>query len=151
MGKRKSADAPSTTRRLPPAWVVCLAALALPRAIWHDLGDPATIVNLALTVCPPLVWIAVVLVRRVPNPFVALLVVGLVYGVALGVVHELTWSTVWGDDPPSLGGNLAGALPSGVETLVMRTFACLSSIVTGLLVGAVSGGVAFFGARLRRR
>ena len=130
--------------------MICLAALALPRAVWHDLGDPATIVNLILAVGPPLVWIAVVLVRRVSNPFVALLIVGLVYGVALGVVHELTWSTVWGADPPRLGGNLDGVLPPGVEAFVMRTFAFLSSIVTGLLVGAISGGAALVGARLQR-
>jgi hypothetical protein len=43
--------------------------------------------------------------------------------------------------PPSLGGNLEGALASGLEAVVIRTSAFFSSLMTGTVVGVVVGVV----------
>ncbi|RCW44509.1 hypothetical protein DFQ14_10498 [Halopolyspora algeriensis] len=119
---------------------VLLAALAVPRVVVHDLGlaGPGPL-NTLLVFLPPIVWLVVVLRARVTNPFFALLVVGLVYGLFLAAGHQLFWHETFGDDPPALGGNLAGALPAGLEVFVLRAFAVLSSIATGALVGAITG------------
>lgn len=139
-----------TMRGLSPGWVLGLAALALPRAVLHDLGTPAQELNLVLTVGPPIAWVIAVTARRTSRPFVDLLLVGLAYGVALALLHQLTWTSVWDDTPPAFGDNLRDLLPSGVERAIVRGLAAVSSIAAGLVVGAVSGAVAGAVARLRR-
>ncbi|GAB2496312.1 hypothetical protein [Nocardiopsis aegyptia] len=123
--------------------IVGLALLAVPRVVLHDLDviQEGTLVNLLFVFVPPLVWVAVAVRRRVPNAFVTLLVVGLVYGVFLALGHQLLWNLSWGADAPSLGGNLSD-LPPLAETVVIRGFAVVSSLVTGTVVGALSGLVA---------
>jgi hypothetical protein len=49
----------------------------------------------------------------------------------------------WDGNPPSLGGNLEGMLVPGLEAIVFRTSAFFSSLMTGTLVGAVVGLVAW--------
>ncbi|GAA1241938.1 hypothetical protein GCM10009676_28940 [Prauserella halophila] len=51
--------------------------------------------------------------------------VGAVYGIVLGVVHQALWHVAH-DEPPELGGNLAGALSPAVEAAVLRSAACRS-------------------------
>lgn len=141
----------TTTRPFGMGWLamVGLALLGIPRALFHDLAPLGPVLNGILVVGPVIVWIIVVLVRRVDQPFACVLLIGCLYGVLLGVVHEATWTTVWGDDPPSLGGNLQGVLPRAAETAVQRGFAFVSSVVTGVVVGAIGGGVAALLMRLR--
>ncbi|MFI6577436.1 hypothetical protein ACIBFB_16710 [Nocardiopsis sp. NPDC050513] len=129
--------------------LVLLALLAVPRVVLHDLSviAPGTFVNWLLVFVPPLVWIAVVLVQRVPNPFVTLLVVGIIYGVFLALGHQLLWSLSFGDDQPTLGGNLSDLAP-GAQAVIIRGFSVLSSLVTGTIVGALSGLVALVAQRL---
>lgn len=123
--------------------IVGLALLAVPRVILHDLGliGEGTLANLVLVIAPAAIWIAVALLRRVPNPFVTLLAVGAWYGVFLALGHQLLWDAAFAGDPPQLGGALAGIDPV-LEAVVVRTFAAGSSVVTGLVVGAVSGAIA---------
>ena len=137
---------------LPFAAVVALALLAAPRVVLHDLGiiQEGTFVNALFVFVPPLVWIAVVLWRRVPNPFLTLLVVGLLYGVFLMLGHQILWNTAWEGDPPTLGGNLGGLAP-GVQEVVLRGFAGVSSLVTGAFVGAFSGLVAWGAGKVIHR
>ncbi len=137
---------------LPFLAVVALALLAAPRVVLHDLGiiQEGTFVNSLFVFVPPLVWIGVVLWRRVPNPFLTLLVVGALYGVLLLLGHQILWNTAWEGNPPTLGGNLSDLAP-GVQEGIMRGFAGLSSLVTGVLVGAVSGLVAWAAAKLVHR
>lgn len=125
---------------LPFVAVVALALIAVPRVVLHDLGivQEGTFVNSLFVFVPPLVWIAVVLWRRVPNPFLTLLVVGALYGVFLMLGHQILWNTAWDGDPPALGGNLSELSPV-VQSVIMRGFAAMSSLVIGALVGAVSG------------
>ncbi|WP_199543473.1 MULTISPECIES: hypothetical protein [Prauserella] len=126
-----------------------LALLAVPRVVAHDLDLVGPAVNALLVWVPLVIWVTVVLVRRVENPFLTLLAVGLVYGILLAIGHQVFWEESF-DDPPALGGNLAGVLSPGTETVVLRGFAFLSSVVTGTAVGAATGAVAWLLSRLRR-
>lgn len=151
-----SAAAARPARRrlgLPLAAIIGLALLAVPRVVLHDLGliSAGTFVNAALVFLPPAIWVAVVLVRRVPNPFFTLVAVGLAYGVFLAVGHQLLWDVSFADSPPRLGGNLADVDPA-VQNIIIRAFAAGSSLVTGTVVGVVAGAIAH-GLRLiaRRR
>lgn len=121
-----------------------LALLAVPRAVLHDLGEieQGSLVNFLLAVSPPVVWVVVVLARRVADPLRTLLAVGAIFGVMLAITHQLLWSQAWGDDPPALGDQLEGVLPEAVEAIAMRVFAVGSSIMTGILMGVLSGVVA---------
>jgi hypothetical protein len=138
-------------RALGVPWtaLVGLALLGLPRVLLHDLNviQEGDLANLLLVVVPPAVWIVVVLSARVPKPFLTLIVVGAIYGVFLAVGHQLLWDHALGKEP-SLGGNLEGQLSPAVEELVIRIFAFISSLFTGLLVGAVTGLVAWGAGRL---
>lgn len=134
-----------------PWWAVLgLAALALPRVVLHDLGIGGGPVQGLLTFGPPAVWIWVALRRRVPSPLLTLGVIGGLYGIGLGAVHLLMWDTVFAD-APRLGGRLDGALSSGAEGAVFRVATGASSVLTGVLVGLVSGGVAVGLRRLGAR
>ncbi|MFW5415628.1 hypothetical protein J0910_03095 [Nocardiopsis sp. CNT-189] len=123
-------------------WIFGLALLGVPRVVAHDLGPPPQAVNAVLVFVPLAAWIAVVLRKRVPNPLVALLAVGLVYGVLLGAVHQVLWSHSFAAGAPELGGELAGTLSPAAEDLVLRGASMVSSLVTGVLVGLISGLVA---------
>jgi hypothetical protein len=137
---------------LPAPLIVALGLLGVPRAVLHDLELVAagSLLNLALVAVPLLIWI-VVGVRRAGNPFLALLAVGGVYGVGLAAVHNLFLGRVWADDPPRLGGNLAGRVPEWADELLMRGATTLSSLFTGLAVGTVCGVTAWAITRLTRR
>lgn len=141
-----------TNDRLPWYALPALALLAVPRVVLHDLHviEEGSAVNALLVFGPPVVWIAVVLRARVANPFLTLLAVGAWYGLFLALGHQLLWETSFGDDPPRLGGNLAGRLSPGAEELVLRAFATVSSLFTGVLVGAVTGLAGWGLTRLTR-
>jgi hypothetical protein len=131
--------------------VVLLAAIAAIRVPLHDLGVFQEGSAAALLVFVPLVvWVGVALRRRVANPLLTLTVVGLAYGVMLAVVHQLLWGAAFGGDLPSLGGNLDGVLAPGVEATVFRVSAFFGGLLTGTLVGAATGAVAWATSRPRR-
>ncbi|GAA0383030.1 hypothetical protein GCM10009541_27060 [Micromonospora gifhornensis] len=132
-----------TALGLPWPALLGLALLGLPRVALHDLGlvHEGTFVNLLLVVVPPMVWIVTAVVRRVPNPFLTLLVLGLIYGVLLALTHQVLWDAAF-DTPPTLGGNLSDLAP-GTQEVIIRVFATISSVFTGVLVGAVSGLIAW--------
>lgn len=144
---------PRTTRRLglPLAAIIGLALLAVPRVVLHDLGliTEGTLVNALLVFVPPVVWVAVAVLRRVPRAFVTLVVVGLMYGVFLALGHQLLWDVSFGESPPQLGGNLSDLDPAA-QNVILRAFAAGSSLVTGTVVGAVAGAIAAGLQRLRR-
>lgn len=123
---------------MSPWLVVGLATLGVPRVIAHDLGPVGGLSNQLLVYVPIAIWLAVVLWRRVPNPFVTLLAIGGTYGILAGVTHQILWEAAF-DEPPRLGGNLAGQLSAAVEAVVLRVVAFLSSLITGIGVGAVTG------------
>ncbi|HLR93471.1 MAG TPA: hypothetical protein VK053_03005 [Jiangellaceae bacterium] len=132
---------------MSPLAICALAALAAPRVIAHDLGPVSPALNSVLVWVPLVVWLVVVLWRRVPNAFVTLLAVGVVYGVLLAVTHQILWAEAFDGAAPSLGGNLAESFSPTVEAVVLRGFSVVSSLVTGALVGVVTGIVGWLLAR----
>lgn len=133
---------------LSPAVIVALALLGVPRVVAHDLGPVGGVTNALLVFVPIAVWLGVVVWRQAPRPFLTLLTIGLVYGVLLGLTHQLLWPWAF-ETPPRLGGNLAGALSPATESMVVRLFAFGSSVLTGLGVGALVGSVGWAAARAR--
>jgi hypothetical protein len=137
---------------LPVSVIILLAAIAAIRVPLHDLGivPEGSVVAGLLVFVPLAIWLTVVLGRRVANPFLTLVVTGFAYGVMLALIHQLLWATAHDGSPPSLGGNLEGERGPGLEAVVFRTSAFLSSLVTGTLMGAVVGVLAWVIQRLRR-
>lgn len=120
---------------LPLSLVLLLGLLAVPRVVLHDLDvlHEGTAVNALFVFLPLFVWI-VVAARWSGRPFVSLLAVGGVYGVGLGLVHNVLWSR--------------RDLPDG---LPVRAAASVSSLFTGLALGALCGALAWLLDRAVRR
>jgi hypothetical protein len=132
--------------------IILLAAIAAIRVPLHNLGilpEGGVLAGLLVFV-PPAIWLVVVLQQRVPNPFLALTAVGVVYVVMLAVVHQLFWAAAFGGNQPNLGGNLEGVLGPGLEAVVFRTSAFFSSLAIGTVLGTIVGAVAWVIERLRR-
>ncbi|GAA1409863.1 hypothetical protein [Catellatospora coxensis] len=123
--------------------LVGLAALAAPRVVLHDLDlvREGTPVNALLVFGPLACWLAAVLWRRPPRPFLTVVVLGALYGVFLAAGHQVLWDAAFGGAGPSLGGNLADVDPA-VQEVLLRAAAVLSSLVTGVVVGVLTGAVA---------
>lgn len=128
---------------IPFPLLVGLAALGVPRVIGHDLSLVSPLVNGLLVFLPLAIWVAYVLWKRVPNPFVPLFVVGLFYGILLGITHQILWTEAFAGVPPRLGGNLGEALSPAGEAVVLRIFAFGSNLFTGALMGAGTGAAAW--------
>lgn len=143
-GMENSREPTRSALGLPFLALAGLALLGVPRVVLHDLGvlEEGTVVNGLLVFVPPLVWVLVVVRARVPNPFLTVLVVGALYGVVLAVGHQLLWDASFPDGTPRLGGNLSDVSPA-VSAAVVRGFAAVSSVFTGVIVGAVAGLVAW--------
>lgn len=122
-----------------------LAALGVPRVILHDLHliTEGTLVNWLLAVAPVAIWIALAVYRKVPKPFLTVLVIGALFGVMLVLTHQLLWDTAFQGQPPSIGPDNSTLLP--------RLAAIVSGLTTGALIGAVGGLVATGLLALRRR
>lgn len=137
---------------LPLIAIIGLALLAAPRVPLHDLGiiEEGTFVNSLFVFVPPLIWIAVAVLKRVPNPLLTLLTIGFFYGIVLALGHQILWTESFGNDPPRLGGNLADLDPT-LEAIIIRSFAAVSSVFTGVIVGAISGLVAWGLSNLLQR
>lgn len=137
---------------LPLVATIGLALLAAPRVILHDLDiiHEGTAINALFVFLPPVVWIVVALAARVRNPFVTILAIGFCYGVFLALGHQLMWGVSFANDPPQLRGNLAGLDPT-IQTVIFRLFAVVSSLITGTVVGAIAGLVAWVSSALIRR
>ncbi|MFC8682545.1 hypothetical protein ACFT30_13570 [Microbacterium ureisolvens] len=138
------------TRRRPlglSTWsLIGLAAVALPRVLLHDLHliDEGSAVAWLLAVGPVVLWIAVAVVKRVPNPFLTVLVIGAIFGAMLVITHQLLWDVAFAGSPPSIGDG-PGA------TLIPRFAAILSGLFTGTMMGAIGGLIAWGVQAILRR
>jgi len=114
---------------LPIPVIILLATLTVPRVFTHDLGifPEDSFVNRLLVFVPLVIWLAVVLWRRVPCPFLTLTVIGVAHGVMLASGHQVLWEARWDGGPPRLGGNLEGVLEPGLGSSVFGVFAFLAS------------------------
>lgn len=118
--------------------LIGLAALGLPRVILHDLHiieemQPA---SWFLALAPVAVWIAVAVAKKVPRPFLTVLMIGVFFGVMLVITHQLLWDVAFDGNPPSLGD-------SGAGLLIPRIAAVFSGLITGSVMGAVGGLIAW--------
>ena len=138
-------------RRLPVLALIALALLGIPRVVLHDLDllHEGTAVNLVFVAVPLLVWVALVLAYRVTRPFTTLLLVGLLHGAMLVVTHQLLWNAAFDGAPPQLGGNLADLDPTA-QAIILRLTSVPSGLVTGALLGAITGAAARLLSRRRR-
>ena len=138
-------------RRLPVLALIALALLGIPRVVLHDLDllHEGTAVNLVFVAVPLLVWVALVLAYRVTRPFTTLLLVGLLHGAMLVVTHQLLWNAAFDGAPPQLGGNLADLDPTA-QAIILRLTSVPSGLVTGALLGAITGAAAWLLSRRRR-
>ena len=127
-----------------PLWAVLgLASLAVPRVILHDFEvSVGPLLQAFLAIGPPVIWVVVAVRARVPSPVITLVTVGSLYGIALAIVHNLMWDTVFANGSPQLGGALAGELPDGAGDVFLRTAMTLSSVFTGMILGLIAGVVA---------
>lgn len=122
---------------LPLIALPLLAALGLPRVVLHDLhiiegAEPASWV---LALGPVAVWVAVTHVKKVPNPFLTVLTIGVIFGVMLAVTHQLLWGYLYADNPAFLNNiEIAGVSP--------RLAVLPGSLFAGTLLGVVGGLVA---------
>ena len=123
---------------LPFVAIVGLAALGLPRAILHDLHliDDAGILTWILALGPYAAWIAVAVAKRVPRPFLTVLLIGVTFGVMLVITHQLLWVQAFSGNLPAIG---QGAL----ATVIPRLAAVVSGLFTGAIIGAVGGLIAW--------
>jgi len=128
-------------RTLGFSWpvLVALAALAAPRVVLHDLGviEEGSFVNGLFVFVPLACWVAAVVWRRPARPFTTVVVIGALYGVFLAVGHQLLWDAAFGGVPPTLGG-----LDPGTAEAILRTETVVVGLLTGTLVGVITGGVA---------
>lgn len=126
-----------------------LALLATPRVIAHDLKwlESGSFANMLLVFVPPLIWLVVVLLKTI-KPFKALLFIGMFYGILLGITHQIFWNVSF-DESPTLGGNLSD-IPPIANAIIIRTFAFFSSLITGTVVGIITGLIGLLINRFRK-
>jgi len=138
---------------LPFPVIVFLAMLAVPRVFVHDLKlvPIDSFWYTVLAVGPLLIWLGVAIFVKMKRPAYDFLVLGIVFGILLAVTHQLTWNASWGATLPHIGGTFAGRLSPGMESLVLRSAAVISSLVTGVVFGALFALLAAVVSKLRNR
>jgi len=114
--------------------LIALAALGVPRVILHDLHiiDEAHPASWILSLGPVAVWVAVAVVKKVPNPFLTVLTIGLIFAVMLSITHQLLWSSLF-ESP-------------GTAEAISRLSPIPGGLFAGLLLGG-AGGLAAWGIR----
>lgn len=138
---------------IPFLIIVLLAALAIPRVVIHDLHAlPLDSIGYkALAIIPFALWVLVALLGKSKRPVHDFLVLGLVFGLMLAITHQITWDASWGNNPPQLQGNFEGALSPAIESLLIRTSAVFSSLITGLALGGATALIAWGASKVRKR
>lgn len=118
--------------------LIGLATLGLPRVILHDLRiiHEADLASWILALGPVAVWVAVAVKKRVPHPFLTVLVIGLIFAVMLTITHQLLWGFLYSDNPAILENQPIGPV-------VPRLAAIPGGLFAGVLLGSVGGLVAW--------
>jgi hypothetical protein len=118
--------------------LIGLAALGVPRVILHDLHviEEGSAVTWLFAVGPVAVWILAAVLRKVPNPFLTVLVIGAIFGVMLVITHQLLWGLAFQGGTPSIGDG-------ATATMIPRFAAIPSGLFTGAITGAIGGLIAW--------
>ncbi len=118
--------------------LIGLAALGVPRVILHDLHviEEGSAITWLLALGPIALWITIAVIKRVPNPFLTVLVIGAIFGTMLVVTHQVLWDSAFQGNPPSIGNESAA-------TLIPRLAAIPSGLFTGAMIGAIGGLIAW--------
>lgn len=122
--------------------LLALSLLGLPRVVLHDLSllEEGSLVNSLFVFVPIVIWVGCIVWQNVKRPFLSLVVIGLFYGIFLAISHQVFWNTAFSMSI-QLGGNLSH-LPPLVSSSIIRVFAFFSSLITGAIVGIISGSIA---------
>lgn len=130
--------------------LLALSLLGLPRIIFHDLSiiREGTFINSLFVFIPAVIWILYLIIRGVPRPFTAMLLLCLIYGVVLAITHQLMWSGVF-PNGIALGGNLSHL--NGLSAIIPRIFAFFSSLATGAVLGVILGSVTWIISQILNR
>lgn len=121
-----------------------LAILGLPRVVVHDLHlfDLESIPYKILAIVPFVTWGLYALFGKSKRPIYDFMLLGLIFGLMLAVTHQLTWDASWGSNPPQLHGNLEDTFDPMIESVLLRSAAFISSILSGMMFGGVCALVA---------
>lgn len=120
--------------------MLALAAIAVPLALLTQiLGERGPLTFWLLGLTPAVVWVAVARWRRITAPLMTLVVVGLGYGVILGILQNLTFNSVLAD----AGATYGGTAPVAVM-VAARVAATLASVLTDAVIGLITGLVTQF-------
>lgn len=124
---------------IPVITLLLLSLLGVPRVIAHDLSivEEGSLINSILVFAPIIIWIVYIVWKDVNKPFLSLLLIGFFYGIFLAIGHQILWSFSL-DVPIQFGGNLSD-LPQTTVNVIARIFAFFSSVITGTVVGAITG------------
>lgn len=120
--------------------LLLLSLLGVPRIILHDTSiiEEGTFINALFVFLPAVVWIGYLILRRATRPFMAMMILCLIYGVFLAVTHQIMWAEMF-PEGIALGGNLSHL--NGWSLLIPRIFAFFSSLATGAVLGVILGSV----------
>lgn len=121
--------------------LLILSLLGVPRVILHDLSliEEGTFVNALFVFVPVIIWVMYILFKNTRGPFLSMFILCCIYGVLLALTHQVLWTQSF-PDPVQLGGNLSN-IPEAVSGGIARSFAFLSSLATGVVLGLILGFV----------
>lgn len=124
---------------IPVITLLLLSLLGVPRVMAHDLSmfTEGSLINSILVFAPIIIWIVYIVWKDVNKPFLSLLLIGIFYGIFLAIGHQILWSVSF-DAPIQFGGNLSD-LPQTTVNVIARLFAFFSSLITGTVVGVITG------------
>lgn len=131
--------------------VVVLVVIMLPRGILNDMNIVAegTLGYYVLALTPFAVWLAVAVFRKTKKPMRDFTVLGVLYGVFLGLTHLMFWGISWSHHPPGIATTLADKVDPALGTLVAQGVTFSISLAIGLGAGLIYGLIAVVAMRLR--
>lgn len=122
---------------MKPRWniIIPLAALAIVRTLMHVYRayESAPRAEGAVWIVTLVIWVAVVVAKKVPKPFLTLLLTGGLSGLFSAAIQQLFWTRFW------MTVQNFDTLAVDVFSPLVRTIAVGSSLVAGLLWGAATG------------
>lgn len=134
---------------MKPRWniIVPLAVLGLVRTFMHvnKVYETAPRAEGAVWLAIVAAWVAVVVVKEIPNPLDTLLITGALNGLLSALMQQAYWTTFWADVAAS------DTLTVDVMNPGVRALAIGGSVMTGFAWGAAAGLVAAAIRRVRTK